>query len=598
MIQIQENRTYNVNNKIWALIITLILVIGIFFRFYNLEKKVYWVDEVATSIRISGHTKQEIVEKFASSDYITADILKSYQQVESTSEISDTFRALIKSPEHAPLYFLLARFWVGLFGSSVAAIRSLSVIFSLLALPCIYWLCSELFQLPQVGLISLLLLSVSPFYIAYAQEARPYSLWTITILLSNISLLRAVRLNTRQKWLMYSITTVLGLYTSLLSTFVISGQLLYVVTIEKFQFTQTVKRYLNSLLLLLLAFSPWLAVMMLHWQEFAENTAWMREAMDLSAMITIWITPILLIFGDLPFPSSLQGIKSTGIAAILLVSIFSSLLIYYLKMSSINRRKPTKRFLFLLLVSLLSVVLYHGIVVFSPSLDYVFFGGMIIALLVIALIIYSVYYSLISLSFQKWLFLAISSLAIPVSLIAIDFVLSGQSSGAPRYMIPSQLGLQISVSYLLYSKSVFTLSETKKRNFWRLVTILLISLGIFSCTLNLNKSPFYQKSRNLHNIPIATILNNHEQAIVFSEPSQALDLLSLSHHLNQDIKIYPLNNTAELQNLDQDKSVFVFNPSQYIKQEISKKNIQSKLIYDPERFISNEIVLTLWEIQE
>lgn len=594
----QKHHIFNVNNKIWVLIIISILFLGIFFRFYNLEKKVYWVDEVATSIRISGYTKQEIVNKVASSEYTNADILKSYQKVESTSKISDTFKALIKSPEHTPLYFLLARLWVGLFGSSVAAIRSLSVVFSLLSIPCIYWLCSELFQLPQAGLISLLLLSVSPFYVAYAQEARPYSLWTITILLSNISFLRSVRLNTRQEWLMYSITTVLSLYTSLLSTFVIGGQLLYVVIIEKFQFTQTLKRYLNSLLLLLLAFSPWLAIMILHWQKFAENTAWMREAMDLSAMITIWITPILLIFGDLPFPSSLQSIKSTGITAILLVLIFSSFLIFPIKVSAINRRNLSISLILLLLASLLSVVLYHGILIFIPSIDYVFLGGMIIALLVVTLIIYSIYYSLISLHSRKRLFLAISSLAIPLSLIAIDFVFSGQSSGAPRYMIPSQLGLQISVSYLLYSKSACTLSETKKRTFWRLVTILLISLGIFSCTLNLNKSPFYQKSRNLHNIPIANILNNHEQTIVFSEPSQALDLLSLSHYLNQDIKIYPLNNTADLQNLDQNKKVFVFNPSQYIKQEISEKDIQSNVVYDPERFISNEIVLTLWEIQD
>jgi uncharacterized membrane protein len=35
------------------LVITL-LVLGIFFRFVNIDRKIYWGDEVFTSLRISG----------------------------------------------------------------------------------------------------------------------------------------------------------------------------------------------------------------------------------------------------------------------------------------------------------------------------------------------------------------------------------------------------------------------------------------------------------------------------------------------------------------------------------------------------------------
>ena len=40
----------------------VILVLGIFFRFANLEKKVYWIDEGYTSLRISGYTESEFIQ--------------------------------------------------------------------------------------------------------------------------------------------------------------------------------------------------------------------------------------------------------------------------------------------------------------------------------------------------------------------------------------------------------------------------------------------------------------------------------------------------------------------------------------------------------
>ncbi len=40
--------------KPWRFLIIIVLVIGIFFRFTNLDQKVYWYDEVSTSLTIVG----------------------------------------------------------------------------------------------------------------------------------------------------------------------------------------------------------------------------------------------------------------------------------------------------------------------------------------------------------------------------------------------------------------------------------------------------------------------------------------------------------------------------------------------------------------
>lgn len=52
--------------KTWFILFIIIIFLGIFFRITNIENKVYWVDEVATSIRVSGYTKQEVTQNLAS----------------------------------------------------------------------------------------------------------------------------------------------------------------------------------------------------------------------------------------------------------------------------------------------------------------------------------------------------------------------------------------------------------------------------------------------------------------------------------------------------------------------------------------------------
>jgi uncharacterized membrane protein len=56
------------------LIITL-LAIGIFFRFVNLDRKIYWGDEVATSLMISGYTQAEMNQQLWNGRVISVEAL-------------------------------------------------------------------------------------------------------------------------------------------------------------------------------------------------------------------------------------------------------------------------------------------------------------------------------------------------------------------------------------------------------------------------------------------------------------------------------------------------------------------------------------------
>src|SRR5919199_2659974 len=144
-------------------LIVVLLVLGIFFRFYNLDRKNYWNDEVYTSLRVSGYTKAEMIEQ-VTNRAIPSSNLQKYQRFTPEKDWGDVLNSLIEDV-HPPLYIPLVRLWAMTFGSSVWVIRSFSALFSLLVFPCLYWLCLELFESPQVGWVAIALMAVSPFHV-------------------------------------------------------------------------------------------------------------------------------------------------------------------------------------------------------------------------------------------------------------------------------------------------------------------------------------------------------------------------------------------------------------------------------------------------
>lgn len=262
-------------SRIYKKLLIIIIIIGIGFRFFNLGHPVYWYDETQTSLRISGYTKSELVETIYTSEIVqVGDFVETYQYPTAEKQLDDVIEALAQHPEHSPLYYLLARFWLQVFPHSVTSIRSLSAIISLLAFPAMYWLCWELFQSHTVGLIAISLLAISPFHLIYAQEAREYSLWTVTTLYSSAALLQALRVNHSKSfyWLIYSLTVALGLYTHPFSAFVNIGQGIYVLFISiKKQLYQFYSYCFYSLFSLLLFF-PWLWIVFKNLSDFIDNT--------------------------------------------------------------------------------------------------------------------------------------------------------------------------------------------------------------------------------------------------------------------------------------------------------------------------------------
>ena len=257
------------------LIIT-ILVIGIGLRFFNLEQKVYSADEVRSIMRFSGYTTQDVEDMAFIGEIIDKENLQHFQHPNSERSLSDALRSMMRNPEHPPLYHLSARFWMQLIPIEHSA-RTFSIFLSILAIACLYWLCLELFDSSLTASIAIALFAVSPLRILSAQNATQYSCWTVTILLSGIALLRAIRENTLKSWLWYSLSLALTFYTHLFSAPVAIAQALYVILLERLKITRTVVSYVLAAVGSLVLFSPWLFVIFTNLDKIDRNTQYYRQ---------------------------------------------------------------------------------------------------------------------------------------------------------------------------------------------------------------------------------------------------------------------------------------------------------------------------------
>lgn len=125
-----------------------------------------------------------------------------------------------------PLYYMLLHFWLVL-GEDEFTIRLLSVALGLISIVGVYVLAKQLFN-ERVGLLSALLLTISPLHLWYSQEARMYMLVLTLGLYSAYFMLLALRKGQRWQWLAYILSTALAMNTHYFILFLAAFENLYV----------------------------------------------------------------------------------------------------------------------------------------------------------------------------------------------------------------------------------------------------------------------------------------------------------------------------------------------------------------------------------
>lgn len=494
------------------------LLLGIFFRFSNLEGKVYWNDEAYSLLRLSGHTESELVQQRFNGQTFRPSDLKQYQQLNPDKTVADTVRSqAVENTQHPPLYYILAWYWTHWFGDSIGVLRGLSAFLSLLVFPALYWLCWELFQSATVGWVAVALMAVSPYHVIYAQEARQYSLWTVAILLSSAALLRSMRQRSLVNWAIYAVTLALGFYTFLLSIFVAAAHGVYVLVVTRFRWSKTLAAYLLASLGSILLFSPWLVVLVNNLSRVRKTTNWTaRETLEIVPRIKTIVSDLSHVFIDSAFnfcifapDNAVSGIR------------FESYLKY-----------P---------VLLLVGVAFYSLCRKTPL--------------------------------RVWLLVVMLTGSVMAPFLTADLLSGGVRSTTPRYLFPSYLGVGIAVAFLLANQ--LRSSSLWQQRLWRTVTVGLISLGILSC-VQLSQAPtWWNKYTDCCTPWIADVVNSGNKPLLInshnSEDTDVGHLLTLSQLLNENVRLQLVTDAVTLKLPEPLGDVFLYRPSPKLVEELSRR---------------------------
>lgn len=235
------------------------VIVGVFFRFANIGEKLFWMDEVYTALRVSGYTMAEMKAQLLDGHPITKAELQTFEFRNTERGPTDVIDGLaMEDSHHPPLYFLSLRAWQSWFGSSVPAARYFSAVSSLLLFPSLLWLDRGLSpEQDRFGLIAVALAAVSPVHIVFAQQARPYAMWTVLIVASSAALVCALRRQKLWTWCLYAVLLAISFYTHLLSLGICLAHFLMVMYYPGRQRRQ-IHAFLFALAVALLSFAPWL----------------------------------------------------------------------------------------------------------------------------------------------------------------------------------------------------------------------------------------------------------------------------------------------------------------------------------------------------
>lgn len=487
------------------LVVAICLVCGVFFRFYNLEKKVFWYDEIHSKLWATGHSWSEVRDSVPAVE-APVRTLHRFLRIESDRGPQRVIESVARDdPQHTPLYYLLAHLWLRTFGDSVPAIRSLSVLAGLLLLPCIYWLCGELGLGRRTAYTAVALVAVSPFYVIYSQEARQYGLWAVEVLLASCLLLRAVTSGRGRDWIFYGLSLVAGLYTHLLFAPVIAAHAVYVCAC----FIRPERRtdrgatpvlfFSGAAFLAFLAFVPWCFYLIRNISQATGNLGWSQQKVGLLSLACMWGFNYSSLFVDLNH--SVRFIEQYD------VPLF---------------------------------------------LDYTFRAGVLVVLSA------GLTFLARRVSHRPRIFL-LALIVIPFLTLAVPDLLMGgmRSGGGHRYLIPSYLGVTIAVAALL-GEGVSSPSSRERRCRW-LLGVLLCS-GIVSLVAHASADTWWTKPVSYYAPRVARIVNQSPHPLLISDVS--VNLLSMSYLLEPSVRVLPVRNPDLLHIPAGFRDIFVFAPSQ------------------------------------
>ena len=175
--------TFAIHRRSHLFLLALIVVLAGALRFFSLSALGFWTDEFCTLSAADGWGLQ--LDKIPLNQIAPPlPVCTHLDQAHSFFQIPS---AMARDDAHPPLYFLMLRGWEQMFGDGESAVRSLNVLFSVLAIVLLYFL-ARVSVGSTTALVACLLMAVATPQIQLSQEARNYMPVLVFALLAAIAI--------------------------------------------------------------------------------------------------------------------------------------------------------------------------------------------------------------------------------------------------------------------------------------------------------------------------------------------------------------------------------------------------------------------------
>jgi len=253
------------------LLLVAIVFLGAFLRLYKLGNNDIWFDEAICVL--SAENVKGV--------YSLLDEKMPYANL--ASEQWQPQLVYYKTLDPQPFfYYFLLKHTIDFLGSNAFSLRLLSVFFSILTILVTYKL-GTLLSCNKNGIYAAFLVSISPFYIWYAQEARQYSLAVFLVTLGAYFLFQALEKGDNRPWVGFIIASVLLIYTNYIGFLFLAADW-PLLCIKKYR--KSAKKMVIAHIIIVAFFLPWAHIF---WQHllFVKEAFWITRPSFFSIMVTI-----------------------------------------------------------------------------------------------------------------------------------------------------------------------------------------------------------------------------------------------------------------------------------------------------------------------
>lgn len=292
------------------------IALGAILRFWNLDLKPLWMDEVITAIFSLGKSYNDL----------PLDVVLPLERVPEIFTIqpgvscSQIAKNLATQSTHPPLFFCGMYSWLNwlspLGSEWVIKLRSPAALFGVAAIVAIYFLNRIAFSC-SAGIIAAALMAVSPIAVYLSQEARHYTLPMLLITLSLLGLVQVVKdIEKRQKvrlwvllgWAVLNSISIYVHYFCILAFIAQIGTLLVLIYWRRANILNKRQIWLALILctsIVAISFLPWFPVVLNNYNR--SETTWLKPPQNISPLYQTLISWLLMII-SLPVENQPLGI--------------------------------------------------------------------------------------------------------------------------------------------------------------------------------------------------------------------------------------------------------------------------------------------------